>query len=389
MPTDPEPMPPIQLLFSLAAALLDAEDAETILHNILRSGCDLLGAQGGLFLPFDEFAPRWLPLAWGCMMGVIPGEVMDPAQRQTCKMCIERFAGRECSLLVDAPQGCVIRCFPLELNGREAGVFGFVWSQPPALDESRIRVLEEVLHLGARALNALENRQWAQQVLLFSARSERSTLPPQEEARIILEERARLSREIHDGLAQTLAFLKIEIARAERFLTQGGSELAGRILRNALRTLDDAYLDARQAIENLRRIPERRLAIWLTQAAEEFEALSGLPVQVEVRLTHDLPINTQVQVMRIVQEALTNIRKHAQAQHVRLIAWEDGEEIGIEVADDGQGFSPETLSSAAHFGLRGMRERAEAIGAEFQIVSRPKQGTIVRLRCRLWERVNL
>ena len=132
----------------------------------------------------------------------------------------------------------------------------------------------------------------------------------------------RLAREIHDGLAQTLAFLKIEIGRAENMLAQGKSEQASRILKNSSRTIGDAYLDTRQAIENLRRAPDDHLEVWLRQAAQDFEELSGLPVDLDLRLSRDFPANVQAQLIRIVQEALTNVRKHAQAGRVRLAAWE-------------------------------------------------------------------
>ena len=85
------------------------------------------------------------------------------------------------------------------------------------------------------------------------------------------------------------------------------------------------------------------------------------------------------QLIRIIQEALNNVRKHAHASRViiNLRKW-DGDMLA-EVIDDGQGFDPEDIPDIAQYGLRGMRERAELIGADFQIISQPRRGTTVRL----------
>jgi two-component system nitrate/nitrite sensor histidine kinase NarX len=115
--------------------------------------------------------------------------------------------------------------------------------------------------------------------------------------------------------------------------------------------------------------------------AEDFESISGLPVEVKIDIVWEFPVQVQAQMIRIVQEALTNVRKHAQASHVKLTARELETELLLEVADDGRGFDPTNSIAAARFGLRGMRERAESVGADFQIASCPeKGGTTVQLR---------
>ncbi len=85
-------------------------------------------------------------------------------------------------------------------------------------------------------------------------------------------------------------------------------------------------------------------------------------------------------MVRIVQEVFSNIRKHAHASHawINVKEWEN--DVILEVGDDGQGFQPDDVPGLAQYGLRGMRERAELIGADFQIASRPGEGTIVYLR---------
>ncbi len=380
--TETDPTRFLQTSLSLAASLLEAIDAESALRAAMRAGSEALGADGCLFIPFDEFSPQFSPLAFGRVPAFDAELLSSPAQRQRCKVCKARHAGSECPLLRCAPNSSFIHCVPLRARGREAGLFSFIFSAEPDVGQSTARFLDEAARLTELALEALERGQWARQIssLPRGLEEEPPSLQPQIEARLILQERARLAREIHDGLAQTLAFLKIEIGRAENFLAQGKTAQAALLLKDSSRTLEDAYLDARQAIENLRRVPDECLETWLRQVAEDFEALSGLPVETDLRLSRDLPVNAQAQLIRIVQEAFTNVRKHARAGRVRLAAWEDGDETLIEVTDDGRGFDPADAMAAARFGLRGMRERAESIGAEFQVASRPNGGTTVQLR---------
>jgi two-component system nitrate/nitrite sensor histidine kinase NarX len=375
----------LQISLALGASLLEAADEAAALRAVMRAGCEALDADGCLFKPFDEFAQRLSPLEFGRVPESDSESVSPPALRQRCKLCQTHHAGRECALLHGDPDANFIYCVPLRLRGREAGLFSFVFASEPRVSGPLADFLSEAMHLTEVALDALERGQLVRAMQYSIAPS--STLPaeaqsilPQVEYRAILGERTRLAREIHDGLAQTLAFLKIEIGRAESFLKQGKSDQAARILKDSSRTVGDAYLDARQAIENLRRAPDDSLVTWLNQAAEDFAELSGLPVDVDLRLTRDFPPMVQAQLIRIVQEALTNVRKHAQAHRVRLAAWEDEEDTLIEVADDGRGFRPADSVAAARFGLRGMRERAESVGAEFQVTSCPNDGTTVQLR---------
>jgi len=197
----------------------------------------------------------------------------------------------------------------------------------------------------------------------------------------VVEERARLAREIHDGIAQTLAFLKIEARRMQNFASQGEVERLSETLESCYRTISDAYLDARLAIDNLRCTPGDDFAAWLRQTASDFEADYGVSVDTSgIKPVQNLPPHIQAQLMRVVQEALSNIRKHSRAGSVKLAVSECGNELNLEIADDGVGFSPDDTQPASRHGLRGMRERAELLGADFQVTSKPGLGTTVHLR---------
>jgi len=198
----------------------------------------------------------------------------------------------------------------------------------------------------------------------------------------IILERARLSREIHDGLAQTLAFLKLQAAQMQKYFSQGDNARLQQSLSLSYATLSEAYEDARQAIDGLRiGVDEKGVAGWLEQIVAEFKETSGIEVKIEpVQVYRELSPEVHAQLIRIVQEALSNIRKHAHASLVRVICCEDENNLHLEISDNGIGFSSMDMSEFARHGLQGMHERAELIGADFQVLSTLREGTIVRLR---------
>lgn len=379
-PREPESSPHITSLLALSAALLESRDEEAVLRATMRVGCEIVMAEGCLFVPFGEYVQTLPALEFG-RLPILESAgwstvLTHPSTRQTCKACTTRYGGPDCILLRDSMEDRFVHCAPLSIKSREAGLFSFIFSVETDVNEDSEILLAESVRLTGLALETLSLRSLTLPTTTFPIDTEPNG--PQIETRAILGERMRLAREIHDGLAQTLAFLKIEVGRAERFLEQGKSDSAARVLHDSTRTLSDAYLDARQAIENLRRVPDGSTADWLKQVAEDFESVAGQSVATDFQLSHELSINVKVQMIRIVQEALTNVRKHAEASHVSLTARESDENIIVEVKDNGRGFAVD-LPGATHFGLRGMRERAEAIGAEVHVFSCPSNGTTVRL----------
>lgn len=204
------------------------------------------------------------------------------------------------------------------------------------------------------------------------------------EYKVILQERARLAREIHDGLAQTLAFLKLQAAQMQTYLAQSDLARLSAVLKDNYHILAEAYLDTRQAIDNLRLTPDEGLENWLERILREFENGTGLTVERAFQpgaqlMARALSPEIQAQLVRIVQEALSNVRKHARPRRVWAGLHEWQGELVLEIGDDGQGFEAQDVPEIARYGLRGMRERAELIGADFQIISQAGQGTIVRL----------
>jgi signal transduction histidine kinase len=187
--------------------------------------------------------------------------------------------------------------------------------------------------------------------------------------RAVYEERERLARELHDGIAQTLFFLNVK-------LKQGRIEEA----QKAVAAIDN---HVRQSIFNLRTHPEqegsltRRLHKWLS----EWSAMSGIEVEEELdpAADHLYTPHQEVLIFSIVQEAFQNIRKHARAKHAALhLTTDSSGGWQMSVTDDGSGIG-DTAVDARKYGLTMIAERAHSLGAAFEIVPRSPSGTELRL----------
>jgi len=210
---------------------------------------------------------------------------------------------------------------------------------------------------------------------------ENHRLYAQIEQQAALTERARLAREIHDGLAQSLSYLKLRAARIARWLNSGETERAVAGLDEVRDLLTEAYADAREAIDDLRVKPDDdRPNQWLEQALADFQSLTAIQVETSPPLELNLPTEVQAQLLRIVQEALSNVRKYADATCVRC-EWQVNEQwLTLRIADNGRGFDPEDVPPLSRHGLQIMQERAELLDADFQIISRPGAGAQVVVR---------
>ncbi len=207
-----------------------------------------------------------------------------------------------------------------------------------------------------------------------------------------LEERERLAREIHDNLAQSLSILKLQTSNALDLISNGQLEQAAARLQEMKKTASEAHIDAREAVFNLRNrsASTQGVAAALKDYLDQYRKSYGIGVRLEAQFTTEvtLPDATLIQVTRIIQEALTNIRKHARARTVHLRLKTDDGCLNITIEDDGQGFTPSQVhpSGAGGYGLQIMRERAESLGGHLEVDSQPGQGTRIILTVPLAER---
>ncbi|HWP62774.1 MAG TPA: sensor histidine kinase [Candidatus Binatia bacterium] len=196
-------------------------------------------------------------------------------------------------------------------------------------------------------------------------------------------ERSRLAQEIHDGPAQALANAIFQVEYIDRVL--GTDERLARTELHFLRELLRRELsDVRSFISQLRPplLEARGLDAAIEEAADQFSALAGVPVERRLEAPAEgLTEAQQTVVLRVVQEALQNVRKHAAATRVTILTRVADATWTVEVHDDGRGFDVEAVAARGrrNFGLQFMRERAELIGAQLEIRSRPGTGTIISL----------
>jgi two-component system nitrate/nitrite sensor histidine kinase NarX len=214
---------------------------------------------------------------------------------------------------------------------------------------------------------------------------ENARLYEQAERVAMLEERQRIAAEMHDGLAQTLNYLRLKVEQAAEGVEAGRGAQAMDDLRHMGAAITQASQEVRQSIANLQEGPQIPLALQdrLAEMVEEFTAQDGPPVDLALRrqVPVCLPPGETEQVLRVVREALLNARRHAQARHITLCLEQQGSELRVSVEDDGQGFNPQApaLDGGHHFGLSIMRARAARIGGQLAIHSRPGRGTRVSL----------
>ncbi len=207
-----------------------------------------------------------------------------------------------------------------------------------------------------------------------------------EEARrlSILEERNALAHELHDSLAQTLASLRFQLRMLEDALEEDNAcPMARRDLQRIRNGMDEAHTELRDLLTSFRTPVDRRgLAVALKNLVERFGAETGIATYFQLDCHHPrLAPGEEMQILRIVQEALANIRKHAKAHTVRVLFQCQGGRYHLLVEDDGVGFEPGERSGhpGEHIGLSIMEERARRLGAEWRIESEPGEGTRVEL----------
>jgi PAS domain S-box-containing protein len=198
----------------------------------------------------------------------------------------------------------------------------------------------------------------------------------------VAEERQRIAREIHDTLAQGFTGINIQLEAVESALELGQVELALERLCNARDLANESLAEARRSVWALRSqsLAEKALADAVRDSVRGLTAGTGLLVAVEAQdELPRIPIELQTDLLRVVQEAVMNVVKHAQAKHLTVKLRHEDNKIELDIKDDGRGFSIDRASidpvDFSGFGLTAMEERMARHGGEFQIWSHPQRGT--------------
>ncbi|HXZ43895.1 MAG TPA: GAF domain-containing protein [archaeon] len=330
------------------------ENARMMLRTDVAGLC--LRREGGAQLDLAAAAGPWNEIVGSCPAAC--GDEATAGRNDVCPRCRE----------VHPDESVASLSAPLKRGDDRLGFLCVGSRTPRAFGKAEQNLLGG---LAAQAAIAIENAR------LYEAVRGMATC----------EERERLAREMHDGLAQALGFLNLKLALAARMVDGDPSSPMRLALEEMRNVAANAYEEVRQAIFGLRTMVSRGLGLipTLSEYLHEFSQQASLEVKLEVRQESDLARfapEVEVQLVRIVQEALHNVRKHAGARTAWVRFWREGEDILMSIEDDGVGFDPGAtpVDGRRHFGLATMRERAESVGGDLTVQSLGGTGTQVVVR---------
>lgn len=366
--------PSTAILAEIAAGLAHGGDLPELLRRFLEPVVCLAGASGGAVRVLSETDQRLHRIS-------IAGDAAPTCRGQTAA---DRHCGA-CGAAVDALRlvwvGDAERCrdgaagpsmlvVPLQHRGRVLGVYNLYYEsgvEPDAEVQSLLKSVGELLGL------ALDN-----------ARLERENLRA-----TLLRERQMMAADVHDALAQSLAFVRVRLPLLQDAMLAHDDERSLRYWGDVKSAVGQAHASLRAILTHLR-VPmdPQGLVHALGVSAETFRRSSGA----ELEFVNEVPglklePERETQVFHIVQEALANIARHAAAGHATLriapapwvAAADAADAVEIVVEDDGAGIAAGARDGAGHYGMEIMRERAQRIGGTLEVGARPGGGTRVRL----------
>lgn len=366
----------LEILYDVAANINAARDLEELLTRFLHTLKNAVDARAGMVRMLTSDGNMQLIASSGLDQEVIKREQLISVERCLCGKAAQ--SGEVYAL--DDLQGCgqfVGRPFfddkkvemiavPLRYRGKILGVYNLFTEQHGLVEREDVKNLLTSIghHLGM----AIEKARLDEEANLLS----------------IMEERTRLANELHDSLAQSLASLKFQVRVLDELLHSGEESALWQELELIENSLDEAYTELRELIAHFRApVDKRGLVPAVEQAVERFRRDSGTSAFLQLEWDEaNLPAEVDVQVLRIIQEALANIRKHSEANAVRVLmrAGKDGHYM-VLIEDDGIGIQDREIDGGPgeHLGLKILQERSARIGGELKIESEAGEGTRIIL----------
>ncbi len=368
----------LEALYDLGTRLSALHDANTIKETAVQRARQLLAADTAGLALLHEASKT---VHWELLIGTraerheslstqlgqcIGGEVIqsgEPLILENVDPAAAELPGARHLLAVEALRAALV--VPVRVGGKPVGAMLVGHRAPYSFQLNDLKLL---LSLANQVATAINNARLYERLAAYS----------------VIEERERLAREMHDGLAQLLGHVTARVNAALSVLRRGKPEEAAEHLEQLREVAQDGYLEVRQCILGLRTRPavEQGFVQTLGAYVKRFGEQERIRVHFqgpakEQQITGGAPA-LEVQAIRIVQEALSNVRKHARAHEAWVIVDEQEEGIGITVRDDGNGFDLErVVEQHNHFGLVTMRERAESVGGTFRVETQPGDGTSV------------
>ncbi|GAB6050424.1 type IV pili methyl-accepting chemotaxis transducer N-terminal domain-containing protein [Hydrogenophilus islandicus] len=374
----------LAILYEVAATTAEPEEVDKLVRAVLARTASLVGAQGWM-VRFNRPRDRVLTLiaSEGMAQGSEQAACATSINWEEC-LCGQAVAQNH--TLVGCPtqpmaDGNLPFCLrhryhvvaiPMRVKQRVIGLFNLLFDQERRLEPHETRLLETIGH---HLAVAIEN-------LLLAER---------EKEMAVSEERNLLAQELHDSIAQTLAYLNLQAQMLAQSLAEENLDQARQDLALIREGIQESYDTVRELLVSFRiRVEHHDLCEALTAAAERFEGQTAIRTRLYCHgVIGHLSPSTILQVLHIVQEALSNVRKHAHADEVTIHCTGEPHTLTLTIADNGVGFDAQQLPLPEndHVGLQIMRERAHRIGATLTIESSPGVGTTITLTLPRTQRV--
>ncbi len=363
----------LALLYDSAAFLQKPQPAEAMCEGFLQRISDYFGADGGsvrildpnkgnLHMLVHHGLPARLVEDERCLKvgDCLCGEAVE---RRIAVVHDMRRIDRDVQLQCHREGFSTVSVFHIYAHRQHLGMFNLHFRREKALSDADRALLET---LGQLLGTAIENLR----------------LGAKEREMAISEERNLVAQGLHDSIAQGLNFLNLQVQMLEQSVRQQKYDDVGDIVPALRAGVQESYEDVRELLLNFRtRLAEESLTHSLETAIGKFERQTGIEAVLDADPDGPpFPREQQLQLLFIVQEALSNVRKHAGANRVD-ITLRDREDFTLAIGDDGAGFAPETLVEQGehHVGIHIMRERAQRIGATLDVQSTPGTGTTILL----------
>ncbi|OQX34326.1 MAG: hypothetical protein B0D96_09625 [Candidatus Sedimenticola endophacoides] len=349
------------MLYSITKRLSSAPPTVEVLEALIHDIENILGVAGGsicLGKPGDEKAYR---------LASTQSHELETSIRypRDCEACLGR--GEPHEMDIEDGAGRVLKLFstPIRDKDRQYGVLVVQTArgETQGLDEWQLRLLNTIASHIAIAITMSEQVSQSRLVAL-------------------LEERSVIARELHDSLAQSLSYLKIQVSRLEKSITRGDDREKSLEISDVLRKgLNGAYRQLRELLATFRlRISEAGLNAALQETVAEFRERSSIDIQLLNQMGNcKISPNAEIHVMQIIREALSNVTRHADATRATVFLECDlAGMVTVLVEDNGVGIDDER-DMMDHYGLPIMKERAAWLGGELRIGDSREGGTSVRL----------
>ncbi len=347
----------LEVLYHTTRTLAENALTQTTLDGVMRDIERVIGLKPAAICAREEDDRRGFPVA--LQAGSEPSQSW--CQLERCEECFAAGAGDSGVRIVGRGEEQMLSV-PLSEGGKPYGVMLLRLPAGMQIEEWKMKLLESIGHHIGAAFAAAKRSDERRGIAL-------------------LEERSVIARELHDSLAQSLTYLKIQVTRLKQQLKSGGTrERTDEVVEELKLGITNAYRQLRELLTTFRlRIDGRGLSEALQETIREFSQRAGVEIQLHDRLLgHELDSSEQIHVLQVVREALTNVEHHAHARSAAVRLAIDQGLIRVAVEDDGVGIK-DAEAPTHHYGLAIMRDRAATLGGKLSVARRAEGGTRVEL----------